>query len=260
MIFNAPSKAYADEVSWSIYQYAKELEEQYSFFSETSEIYLLNKRRKNHLIVSDELAGLLAISAFYYERTSASFDIAYAGTMYNCFQSASVQEYQEKQKTLLPYATFEHIHLHGNSVKFSNAYTQLDLGGLVKEYAVDQSILLLKQFNITSALVDFGGDVAAFGNYDGAKWNIGIQDPNQNESNLMHIHLDKAALCTSGHSKSFYMIGNTKISHIISNQKTFHKQISVLAPTALDAGVWSTSLLVNKSLTLPPHVNVISCV
>jgi len=257
---SATTKAFADEVSEIIYKNAKRLEQKYGFFNEASELYFLNKRKKNRVIVSDELAGFLAISSFYYEKTSHSFDIAYAGTMHNCFQTTSLKEYQQKKKALLPYASFMHIHLDGNSVEFSNDYTQLDLGGLVKEYAVDQSILLLKEYKIQSALVDFGGDIAAFGSCDGEKWNIGIQDPHQNENNLMSINLDTAAVCTSGHSKSFYMIGNTKISHIISKQKNPHKQISVLAPTALDAGVWSTSLLVNEYLQTPYHVKVISCV
>ena len=258
MIFNAPTKAFANEVAKIIYQYAKNLEDKYSFFAKESELNILNERKKQRVIVSDELAGLLALSAFYYEKTSSCFDIAYAGTIYSCYKASSMQEYQKKIKTLLPYAKFASLHLNGNNVEFSNEYTKLDLGGLVKEYAVDQSILLLKQLNIASALVDFGGDIAAFGTYDGAKWNIGIQDPNQTESNLVSINLDNASVCTSGHSKSFYMMGNTKISHIISNKKSSHKQVSVLAPTAIDAGVWSTSLLINENLKTPNHINLVS--
>lgn len=260
MIFHASTKAFADEVIGIIYQYSKRLEEKYSFFIEESELSLVNERRKRHVMVSDELAGLLAISAFYYEKTSSCFDIAYAGTMHGCTDATSMQEYQHKCKTLLPYANFSHLQLDGNWVEFSNDYTKLDLGGLVKEYAVDQSILLLKQLNITSALVDFGGDIAAFGTYDNAKWNIGIQDPDQSEHNFLSISLDKAAVCTSGHSKCFYMIGDTQISHIISKKKSLYKQISVVAPTAIDAGVWSTSLLIDEEIKLPNHIDVVSLV
>jgi len=260
LIFHASTKVFADEVAGIIYQYSKRLEDKYSFFAEDSELSVLNKRKKRHIIVSDEFAGLLALSAFYYKKTSSCFDIAYAGTMHECVQACSIQEYQYKNKILLPYAKFSHLHIDGNSVEFSNDYTKLDLGGLVKEYAVDQSVLLLKQLNITSALIDFGGDVAAFGTYDRAKWKIGIQDPNQSEHNLMSISLDKAAVCTSGHSKSFYMIGDTKISHIISEKESFYKQVSILAPTAIDAGIWSTSLLVDERLKVPDHVDVISLV
>ena len=256
LIFDAPTRAFADEVAGFIYQYAKRLEEKYGFFVEDSELSIVNERKKRCITVSDELAGLLAISEFYYKKTSACFDIAYAGTMHSSLVASSLQEYQHKIKTLLPYADFSHLSIKGKKVEFSNDYTKIDLGGLVKEYAVDQSIVLLKQFNISSALVDFGGDVAVFGTYDNAKWSIGIQDPDQSEHNLIQISLDKAAVCTSGHSKSFYMIGDTKISHIISKKKSSYQQVSVVAPTAIDAGVWSTSLLIDDTLTIPSHIDV----
>ena len=258
MILNASTKAFADEIAGIVYQYAKSLKKNYSFFTKDSELNLLNERKKRHIVVTDELAGILALSEFYYKKTSFCFDIAYAGTIHDCHKASSKQEYQKRLKTLLPYANFASLHLDGNSVEFSNDYTKIDLGGLVKEYAVDQSILLLKQLNIKSALVDFGGDIAAYGNCDGDKWNIGIQDPNHPKSNLLHINLDKAAVCTSGHTKSFYMIGDTKVSHIISKKTSSHKQVSILASMAIDAGVWSTSLLVDDSLQIPKHVDVIS--
>jgi len=258
LILNASTKAFADEIAGIVYQYAKSLEVNYSFFTKDSELNLLNERKKRHIVVTDELAGILALSEFYYKKTSFCFDIAYAGTIHDCHKASSKQEYKKKLKTLLPYANLACLHLDGNSVEFSNDYTKIDLGGLVKEYAVDQSVLLLKQFNITSALIDFGGDIAAFGKHDGAKWNIGIQDPSQTEHNLLCINLDKAAVCTSGNTKSFYMIGDTKISHIISKRQSAYKQVSVLAPTAIDAGVWSTSLLVDNALQIPKHIDVIS--
>ncbi len=260
LLFDAPTEAFAQEVAGLLCQNTKRLEDKYSFFSEDSELSRVNKRESRHVNVSDEFAGLLALCAFYYEKTSSCFDIAYAGTMHSIFSISSMQEYQDKRKRLLPYAHFSHLHIDGNSIEFSNDYTKLDLGGLVKEYAVDQSILLLKQYGITSALVDFGGDVAAFGSYDNELWKIGIQDPERSEHNLQNVILDNAAICTSGHSKNFYMIGDTKISHILSKKKSAYKQVSVLASTAIDAGVWSTSLLIDKTLQVPKHINVLRCV
>ena len=260
MLFDAPTEAFAQEVVGIVYQNAKRLEEKYSFFSEDSELSRVNNRESRHLNVSDEFAGLLSLCAFYYEKTSSCFDIAYAGTMHSTFSTSSMQEYHYKRKRLLPFAHFSHLHIDGNSVEFSNDYTKLDLGGLVKEYAVDQSILLLKQYGIASGLVDFGGDVAAFGSYEDEQWKIGIQNPERSEQNLQSVILNNAAVCTSGHSKNFYKIGNTKISHIISPYISPYKQVSALAPNAVDAGIWSTSLLIDKNLRIPKHINILSCV
>jgi len=260
LVFHASTKAFADEVAGIIYQHAKRLEERYSFFAEESELSRINTRKKRCVIVSDELAGLLAISKFYYKKTFRCFDVAYAGTIYDCVKANSMQEYQRRCELLLPYARFSHLWLDGKMLEFSNDYTKIDLGGLVKEYAVDQSILLFKYLNIKSALVDFGGDVSVFGSYDGDKWKIGIEDPNRNRHNLVSISLDRGAICTSGNSKSFYMIGDTKVSHILSRNKNLYEQVSVVAPTAVDAGIWSTSLLIDGNLTLPKHIDIISLV
>ena len=249
-------KALADDVARIIYMNAKRLENQFSFFTTTSELYLLNNRTTNSLIINDELANLIELSLFYNEKTSGAFDVAFAGTLKEASYAFTLQEYNQKKESLLPFASSSHIKLSGNKLTFSNDFTKIDLGGLVKEYAVDESILLLKQAGIESALVNFGGDIATCGTYHGNVWNIGIQNPENLEENLCEVPLNENALCTSGHSKRFYEIEKEKKSHIISANSNHYSQISIVAPTATDAGIWSTALLVNPTLTLPAHIQM----
>lgn len=183
-----------------------------------------------------------------------TFDVATAGTLNEASFSSTLQEYKNKINKLLPFASSTHMQLEKNKLTFSNNFTKIDLGGLVKEYAVDESILLLKEAGVVSALVNFGGDVAAYGTFNSALWNVGIENPSNLELNLCEVSLKNSALCTSGHSKRFYQIEDEKISHIISNEKNSYHQISLIAPTAVDAGVWYTSLLINPNLELPAHI------
>lgn len=249
-------KALADDVAHIIYLNVKRLENQFSFFSTSSELYSINNRIKNTLTISDELLNFLELSLFYYEKTLGAFDVALAGTLKEASFTSTIQSYNQKKRLLLPFASFSHIKLNGNEVTFSNDYTKIDLGGLVKEYAVDTSILMLKEADISSALVNFGGDVAACGTYNLTLWNIGIQNPQNLNENLCEINLNENALCTSGHSKRFYKIEKEKKSHIISLDSNHYTQISVIAPTATDAGIWSTALLVNPKLTPPSHIKI----
>lgn len=255
----ASSNASADDAAQAIIAYTKQLEYRYGFFQETSEVYAVNHRSDNNLIISDEFAGLMQMALFYQKVTQGVFDIALAGTLKASFKAPTLEEYQRLRKTLLPFASCEQISLAGNRLLFANDYTKIDLGGLVKEYAVDQAVLQLQAFGITSALVNFGGDISAFGTCHNKPWKIGVQDPDVANSNIIEVELNNRSLCTSGHHKRFTTIENETISHIISAKlcSKKHTQISIIAPTTVDAGIWSTALLINPILIPPAHIQLL---
>ncbi|MDD2949460.1 MAG: FAD:protein FMN transferase [Sulfuricurvum sp.] len=265
--FSAPCELHIDALSASIadtaakvvFENAKRLEQRYSFFRNDSELHTLNTRSSNICLLSDELSGLIQLSLFYRDKTLGAFDIAMAGTLKESSNASSTLEYHAKRKTLLPFASSSHLSLEGNCLTFTNPITKIDLGGLVKEYAVDQSILQLQSMEITSGLVNFGGDIAAFGTCHDHSWRVGIQNPQNPETNLAEIELNTASLCTSGHSKRYSIIQFEKISHIIGpiDAPSSYSQVSILAPTTVDAGIWSTAMLVNPDLTLPNHIKMV---
>ena len=65
------------------------------------------------------------------------------------------------------------------AVRLSEPGMCLDLGGMGKEYAVDQVALLARQRGLTGALVDFGADIRVMGlPADGRPgWHLGLEDP-----------------------------------------------------------------------------------
>ncbi|MDO8455049.1 MAG: FAD:protein FMN transferase [Sulfurimonas sp.] len=220
-------KTLSDSVAHAIYTNAKRLENEYGFFKRSSQLTLLNNRTQNRQIVSDELAGLIHLSLFYSDKTEGTFDIAVAGTLKEASFASTLQEYNKKIDKLLPFASSTHLKINENEVIFSNNFTKIDLGGLVKEYAVDASIRMLKNAGVSSALVNFGGDVAAYGTYNSSLWCVGVQNPDMNEQNLCEVTLNENALCTSGHSKRFYQIETERKSHIISAKPKYYSQISM---------------------------------
>ncbi|WP_172633599.1 FAD:protein FMN transferase [Sulfuricurvum kujiense] len=211
-----------------------------------------------HHLLSDELAGLIQLAIFYADATKGAFDIALAGTFKSLSNLATLDDYRVQKKKLAPFASCAHLILEGNHLTFANEYTKIDLGGLVKEYAVDQSILILQSAGVSSALVNFGGDIAAIGKYEDSLWKIGIQDPENFDCNLMEVELNDTSLCTSGHSKRYVMFEDEKISHVIASKECskHYSQVSIIAPTTVDAGVWSTALLSNSHIVLPEHIKV----
>lgn len=255
-----PDFSAANALAKVVFENAKRLEYRYSFFRSDSEIHALNDRTCAHHLLSDELAGLVQLALFYTEATQGIFDIALAGTLKNLSNLSTLDDYRIQKEKLIPFASCAHLSLDGNCLNFANEHIKIDLGGLVKEYAVDQSIFILQSSGVSSALVNFGGDIAAIGKCQDLSWRIGIQDPQNFDRNLMEVELDNFSLCTSGHSKRYTMIESDKISHIFASEKISkrYSQVSVIAPTTVDAGVWSTALLINPNLTPPEHIKVVS--
>jgi thiamine biosynthesis lipoprotein len=257
---DAPTSSAGNDAAKAVFENAKRLEHLYSFFRSDSQVYKLNERSSDTHILSDELADLVRLALFYTNVTDGTFDIAMAGTLKELSKLASFDEYCHQKEALVPFASSSHLSLDGNYLSFSNPFSKIDFGGLVKEYAVDQSAYILESANISSALVNFGGDIAAIGKYNNSLWRIGIQDPEDFEKNLMEVDLGDVSLCTSGHSKRYSVIQSEKISHIIASAEHSkrYSQVSIIAPTTVDAGVWSTALLINPALKIPEHIKVVS--
>ena len=80
-------------------------------------------------------------------------------------------------------------------VRLQSADIRIDLGGIAKGFAVDCAIDILKERRIPAALVNAGGDLAAFGH---GSHPIHIRDPRDPKRVLCEIELRGEALATSG--------------------------------------------------------------
>ena len=126
---------------------------------------------------------------------------------------------------------------------------QLELGGLVKEYAADRAALLLKRKNMRSAFVELGGDIHVTGpRPDGKPWDMGIRKPDYRHANkniaIASIPVTAGGLATSGDYERSSLINGKHYGHII-NPKTgwpvnSFQSVSVVAPSCLLAGSIST--------------------
>lgn len=152
------------------------------------------------------------------------------------------------------------VGLQRTQLHVPDSRTRFDFGGVIKEYAVDQAVEIGKQRGATSMLVNFGGDIYALGNKpDGSAFNIAVLDPRDNKTPFFAVPLTNAALTTSAHSERQMQFGDKTTSHILSKQDVEKKILSVtaIASSTLEAGVLSTSLTLNPSISVPEDSAVI---
>lgn len=127
----------------------------------------------------------------------------------------------------------------------------LDLGGLGKEYAVDQVIALLAQRGVTSALVDFGADVRVMGPPPDGRpaWFIGLEDPARPGNAWTGLAVRNAAVASSGDYVRKFEADGRRYGHILDPRTgrpvaNGVRAVSVIAPSCTQAGMLSTTACV----------------
>lgn len=127
----------------------------------------------------------------------------------------------------------------------------LDFGGWGKEYAVDAVAALARSLGITRALIDFGHDLHAVGAAPGKPgWHVGLEDPaNPAGPCRGSIAAADLAVASSGDYLRGFTVGGRRYGHIVDPRTgrpvaNGCRQVTVVAPTCLQAGVLSTTLFI----------------
>ena len=143
------------------------------------------------------------------------------------------------------------VELAPGKIRLSRAGMAIDLGGVGKEYAVDQTILMLARMGVGSALVDYGADIRVMGlPGDGrAAWKIGLEDPANPGHARVHVVVRDGAVATSGGYVRGFDAGGRRFGHIVdprTGRPAANDVLaaSVLAPSCTQAGMLSTAICV----------------
>jgi FAD:protein FMN transferase len=126
----------------------------------------------------------------------------------------------------------------------------IDFGGWGKEFAVDAVAQIGKDHGLAALMVDFGRDLRAVGQPPGRPaWHVGIEDPANPEKCWGSIAVTDAGVASSGDYRRGRTIGGRRFGHIIDPRTGWPvangcTQVTVVAPTCLQAGALSTAAFV----------------
>ena len=236
----------------------------YSTYIQSSELSQLNLRAaklaklalqdsespNEGVLVSQELFELLRLSQQISALTDGAFDVTYASVGY-LYSYPDQQRPNEKQiESLLDAVDYQHITLDQDNlhVSFKHPNVKIDLGGIAKGFAVDNSIDLLKNLGIANALVTAGGDTRLLGDRLGKPWVVGIRDPRDKEKNAVLMPLADSAMSTSGDYERYFEEDGIRYHHIITPQtgKSARQvqSVSILGPQSVYNDALSTAVFV----------------
>jgi thiamine biosynthesis lipoprotein len=227
---------------------AKGLEQKYNFYNPNSYLSKLNARKTD--VLDAQTKDLLTRAKLFYGKTNGIFDVT-MGTLTQSRKLETIERVEEAIERLKPFLGVEHFKVKKNRLIFDNPYTLIDFGGFVKEFAVDQAVKILKKEKISSALVNFGGDIYALGlKPNGEQFNIGIKNPLNPSKYLTSVKISNEALTTSASYERNHVVEERSFSHIISPSGLQNSILSatVIASSVLEAGVFSTALMIEPEL------------
>lgn len=275
-LYAADAKA-ADKVARLIESNTRRLEKKYNFFSDDSLIAKINNREQAIVNIDKETHHVLSLVQTLSATTQGSFDIT-VGTLKQCAKQTTVAKIEACRAKLKPFIGADKWRLTENSIHFSNAYVKLDLGGVIKEFAVDQAGEIAKKENM-AALINFGGDIYVNGTKpDGSAFNVAIKNPKNPQENIAILQLSNQGLTTSAHYERSILVEGKSYSHIINsnssndnssntNEQNKHNDkasntsailsATVISHSVLTSGIYSTSLIVNSNLVIEGDINVV---
>ncbi len=224
----------------------RRIETKFSRYLDNSMVGQINAQAGlNWVTCDEETIGLLDYANTLHAHSNGLFDIT-SGVLRRVWDFGKnkipTQEELKKILALIGWSKFER---QGSKVRLKKAGMQIDLGGFGKEYAVDRVATIFLENGVSSALINFGGDVRALGTKpDGQPWQIGIQDPRQLDQCFATLSLSQGALATSGDYERFFEIDEKRYCHIL-NPKTgmpvsYWRSVTVLAPLTSAAGATTT--------------------
>ena len=235
----------------AVMQEMHRIDELMSPYKEDSELSLVNREAAEHPVkISRELLNLIERSLYFSRISHGAFDITFSsvGYMYDYREGVAPTDAEIKQA--LPGINYRHLILDRNAstIRFARKGMRIDLGGIAKGFAVDNSIAILSKMGFHQALVTAGGDSRILGDKNGKPWMTGIRDPRQKGESVVVIPLSDTAISTSGDYERYFMRDGVRYHHILNPKtgKSVHdtRSATVIGPDATTTDALSTTLFV----------------
>ena len=214
--------------------------------------------------VDPELIELLKKGKEFYELSNGAFDITMGSLLrvWHEYRTEGMALNEHKQLGRLPSeeelqeAASHHgleylvIDEENSTVFITDPDVQLDVGGIAKGYATEQTAKMLEDLNVTNAAINAGGNNRTLGSKrDGSTWNVGIQNPDDQGSLFVVQISGTNSFVTSGDYERFYVAEDGhRYQHIIDPQTlrpaTRYRSVTIITPDSGDADCLSTALTV----------------
>jgi thiamine biosynthesis lipoprotein len=194
--------------------------------------------------LDDILKFLLQNSMHIMEYTNGAFDIR-VGRLVQTWGFSFKQRSEPDSATLADLLRSANGTIGYENMRIIREYpdTELDFNAIAQGYASDLVARLLDGYDITSYLVDIGGEVVARGLKPGGKpWMVGIERPAENRYSApvveTAIPLRNQSVVTSGSYRKYYEKDGARYSHTIDPSTGRPVTHSMLSASVVEQDCW----------------------
>lgn len=177
-------------------------------------------------IVDGKILDLLELGKQAYELSDGKVNIAYGQVLSQWHTMQKVADEDNvyvlpNEETLKECAAHADINDIVIDRKHSTAFikdadTSLNVGAIAKGYAAQKGCEYVRALGVTSGALNMGGNVCVIGKRqdDGAKWSVGIADPDGN-GYVKAVEVADKCVVTSGDYERYYEVEGERYCHLI---------------------------------------------
>lgn len=251
VIYTEKGQNAADNLSERSFQIISDLEGKYSVTLSNSLIFRANN---SGVIdpVDPETMHVISNALSYSQMTGGNFDLTVFPVvkLWGFYNEEYRLPDKEKIREALPQVGYSNIQILSNRIILSNG-AQIDIGGVLKGYAVDKVVSFLKSKGVQAGIVNAGGNLRVFGlKPDNAVWKIGIRHPRKPGELYRSIELTtEVSISTSGDYERYFTANGVRYHHIINPRTGYPANngltsVTVTDRSAEEADILSTALFV----------------
>lgn len=230
---------------------AQHYEDLFSANKENSDIWKINHSNGTPVTVAPETIALLQKGIDYSAISNGSFDIT-VGRLSSLWDFSQNSRHdiptEEERNIALASIDYRNIQIMGNTVTLLNPDIAIDLGGIAKGYIADAMKEYLLNNNVTSGLINLGGNVLCVGPKatNPSSYTIAIQKPFSEDGEASAtIQVTDASVVTSGIYQRYFEDNGVIYHHILDLRNGYPcdnelASVTIISSRSVDCDALST--------------------
>ena len=219
-----------------------------------SVIDTINRSEDKRVEIDGETMGILEEVKRVYELSEGGFDITISPLMeawgFTEAGSERVPSPSEIEEALAK-VDYSKVRVEDDYLVFDKPVKKIDTGAFLKGYAITKAKGVMEEMGITSAFITSISSIETIGTKPGgAKWRIGVQNPESPSEIMKIVNLDDKAMGVSGDYQTFVEIEGKKYHHILSPKTGYpirdKKMVVVICEDAYMGDLYSTAFFSMK--------------
>lgn len=254
-IYESDSKCSNSILTKNCYEICEKYENLYSTSSKDGDVYKLNHSNGEKVDVDSDTIIIVNRALFYSKYSDGAFDITIEplSSLWNFGKNKKTVPDEEEIKEAVKKVDYNNIIVeydydNNGTIQFKAIDTSIDLGAIAKGYVADKVKEYLVSEGVTSAIINFGGNILTIGNKpDGNDFTIGIQKPfGKTNETIATISINDKAVVTSGVYERYFYKDDVLYHHILNPRDGYPfnnglYSVTIITDASCDADALSTT-------------------